>query len=249
MRLTLSELDTLWSKRQTERIPIQYLTQTVHWRDVILTVGPGVLIPRPETEQIIDLAETAIQRNPDLANLPWADLGTGSGAIAIGLALLFKRFGGNGKILAVDKSSTCLRCARRNLERLGLEDNVQLFQGDWLEPVSQWKSHLGGIVSNPPYIPSSDVLSLQPEVRFHEPREALDGGSDGMESIARLTRSAGAYLISSGVFILETNGYQQTHFTKQVLQTASSPDHHFQNIEMHFDDFGIRRFVTATNTT
>ena len=82
----LAKLQELWRRRLQERMPLQYLTASAHWRDLVLAVGPGTLIPRPETEQLVDLATAAVRDSPDLATGHWLDLGTGSGALALGVA-------------------------------------------------------------------------------------------------------------------------------------------------------------------
>lgn len=246
MRLQLSEMDALWSRRLTGRTPIQYLTHTVHWRDFVLSIGPGVLIPRPETEKMIDLAESFMQGNPDVQKAPWADLGTGSGAIAIGLAQLLQAYESEAVVLAVDASPSCIDCTRNNLKRLDIK-NVETLVGDWFKPLEPWKGRLGGIVSNPPYIPFKDIAGLQPEVSQHEPHSALDGGIDGLADIRTLIRDAPDYLMSGAVLVLETNGPPQTGFVQDWLRASvqTSPNSVFHSVHVHQDIFGVERFVTA----
>eukprot|EP00878_Enallax_costatus_P033957 GHUV01037549.1.p1 GENE.GHUV01037549.1~~GHUV01037549.1.p1 ORF type:complete len:302 (+),score=68.24 GHUV01037549.1:1074-1979(+) len=206
LRAPVQQLEQLWKLRLQDRVPFQYLIHTAHWRDLILSVGPGILVPRPETELMIDLAATAIAANSDLAAAPWADLGTGSGAIAVGLAKLLlqqsglnavgkQHAGDNGpphrqpqvtlpKVLAVDLSPTAVAYAAANAERCGVRNTVEVLQGSWFEPLQQQKGFLGGILSNPPYIPRVQMEGLQAEVGRHEPWNALDGGPQaGLDSL------------------------------------------------------------------
>jgi release factor glutamine methyltransferase len=117
LRISIEELENQWVQRVKERRPFQYIVGCAHWRDLVLSVQEGVLIPRPETEQMIDLAEAAIMGNPSLAVGLWADLGTGSGAIAIALARLLPS---PGSVLAVDMSETAVAVARRNVGHYAL---------------------------------------------------------------------------------------------------------------------------------
>jgi release factor glutamine methyltransferase len=171
----------------------------------VLAVGPGILVPRPETELMIDLAAAALAANPGLAQRPWADLGTGSGALAIGTAQLLpqaqeqrqgvlKSSAGQQaagdpatrpQVYAVDLSLTAVAYATANAVAHGLQEAVAAVQGSWYEPLQHLQGQLGGVVSNPPYIPRSQIQAgLQAEVGRHEPMSALDGGAGpGMDSL------------------------------------------------------------------
>lgn len=197
-----------------ERVPFQYLLAAAHWRDLVLAVGPGILVPRPETELMIDLAAAALESNPAVGALPWADLGTGSGALAIAAAQLLQQHAkdtpqtpsassddhnhqqqqqaasveaaaAQPRVYAVDLSPTAVAYATSNAEACGVQGAVQAVQGSWFEPLQHLKGQLGGVLSNPPYIPRSDIESgLQAEVALHEPMTALDGGpGEGMDSL------------------------------------------------------------------
>lgn len=202
--------------RLQERVPFQYLLHTAHWADLVLAVGPGVLVPRPETEGLLSLAADALTATPQLAAAPWADLGTGSGAIAIGLARLLRRARGSASsrsssgsssesgagsssdsasavqqqqqpcVLAVDVSPTALAYASANAASAGVAGDVALLAGSWLAPLlaAGLAGRLGGLVSNPPYIPAAEMAGLQPEVGRHEPHGALAGGpGPGLDSL------------------------------------------------------------------
>ncbi len=238
LKLSLEQLDDLWQKRLKQRVPVQYLAGVVPWRKFLLHVSPAVLIPRPETEEIIDLA-IAAARTSGFSNGIWADLGTGSGAIALGLAEAFPA----AQVQAVDRSAAALAVAQQNAEAYGLGDRIQLHQGNWFEPLSSLKGQLSGMVSNPPYIPSEMVLTLQPEVAQHEPQMALDGGADGLESIRHLVSSAPAYLKPGGIWLIELM-MGQASTVKQFLEQQGS----YRDVQIHQDLAGVERFVLAFRT-
>lgn len=231
----LPNLSILWQRRLTEQVPIQYLLGRTDWRDLTLTVAPGVLIPRPETELLIDLAIAAF---PEAGHEPahWADLGTGSGAIALALAKSFP----HASIHAVDTSATALNIANHNAQQLGLIKQIQFYEGDWLDPLIHLKGKVKGIISNPPYIPSAIVPTLQPEVAYHEPHLALDGGLDGLDSIRAIVLQAPNFLKSGGVLLLEMMMGQSEAVYRLLEQSG-----YYRNIQIHPDLAGIQRFAQA----
>ena len=231
--LSLADLTDLWQQRVRDRVPVQYLTGTAPWRQFTLHVSPAVLIPRPETELLIDLALAAA---PDFLSSPWADLGTGSGAIALGLATGFPL----AQIHAVDCSPEALAIARINAQVYGLGDRIQFHLGSWLQPLTHLRGQLGGIVSNPPYIPSQMVQELQPEVAQHEPHSALDGGADGLTCVQQLVRESPEYLRSGGVWLVELMAGQAIAVAELLHQNGS-----YREIQIHPDLAGIDRFVLA----
>ena len=239
LKIPFSELKQRWQQRIEQRVPIQYLAGATPWRNFTLTVSPAVLIPRPETEQLIDLAVAATVANPALKTGYWADLGTGSGAISIGLADALPY----AIVHAVDQSREALAIAQQNAQKLGFGDRIQFHQGDWLEPLEFLKGNLSGLVSNPPYIPSQTVLELQPEVTNHEPHLALDGGSDGLDCIRHLVATAPKYLRSGGVWMVEMMAGQANAVT-QLLKDHGS----YSEIQIHRDLAGVERFATAIVT-
>lgn len=196
------QLVPLWRSRLEDRVPFQYIVASSHWRDLILAVQPGVLIPRPETEQLADLATQCVKDNPNLEGLPWLDLGTGSGALAISLAQLLPQ---SPEIIAVDLSPTAVALASHNVRRYKLQDRVNVLEGSWFSPLSErLKGKIGGILSNPPYIPSENLPNLQKEVGQHEPWLALDGGSgEGTDAIIAIGKEAAEWLCPEGVIIME----------------------------------------------
>ncbi len=267
LKLPLSELAQLWQRRLQERVPVQYLTGVAHWRNFSLKVTSAVLIPRPETELLIDLAVEAVNsclgsENSDRKSTPpnpplvrggadlnqsqlrggefskshWVDLGTGSGAIAIGLASELK----NATIHAVDCSSAALAVAQINADNLGFGSRINFYQGLWWEPLEFLKGRVSGMVSNPPYIPSSTVLTLQPEVLKHEPHLALDGGFDGLDCIRHLVETAPDYLESGGVWLVEMMAGQETAVV-DMLESHGS----YGKVQIFADLAGIDRFALA----
>jgi release factor glutamine methyltransferase len=231
------ELDRLWQQRLEAKIPIQYLIGKTYWRDLELFVSSAVLIPRPETEILVDLALGMHDPN---SSAIWVDLGTGSGAIAIGLALGMKNAQKNAKIYAVDYSFEALAIAIKNAEKYQLEDAIEFYQGSWFEPISHLKSQITVMVSNPPYIPKSEILTLEPEVKLHEPHLALDGGEDGLDCIRYLVQTAPEYLISGGYWLIELMAGQA-----KIVRSLLEINGHYKNIQTHLDYEGIARFVSA----
>ena len=236
LKLPLSELAQLWERRLQERVPVQYLTGVAHWRNFSLKVTPAVLIPRPETELLIDLAVEAVKSYGVNPKSHWVDLGTGSGAIAIGLAGALT----NARIYAVDCSSEALAVARLNAENLGFASRINFYQGLWWEPLAFLKGQVSGMVSNPPYIPSSTVLTLQPEVVRHEPHLALDGGFDGLDCIRHLVETAPDYLESGGVWLVEMMA-GQAEAVADMLESHGS----YGKVQIFSDLAGIDRFALA----
>lgn len=232
LKVSLEELTQLWQERIEHRVPVQYLVGRTPWRDVELEVSPAVLIPRPETELLIDFAIAL--STPEARTGHWADLGTGSGAIAIGLAKAFPE----ATIHAVDQSCEALAIAQKNAQVLGLS-NIQFYQGSWFEPLGHLKGKLSAMVSNPPYIPSQMVLELQPEVTLHEPHSALDGGTDGLDCIRELVAIAIDYLVPNGLWMIEMMAGQAEPVKALLAQQG------YQPIEIRNDFTGIGRFAIA----
>lgn len=238
LQLPLAELTQLWGRRISDRVPLQYLTGRAPWRHFSLAVSPAVLIPRPETEYAIDLAIGATQGNDELERGDWADLGTGSGAIALGLAAGLT----NATIHAVDYSPEALAIAQLNACELGFADQIQFYQGSWFEPLHALKGQLSGMVSNPPYIPNEMVPLLQPEVARHEPHLALAGGEDGLDCIRHLVATAPAYLRSGGIWLIEMMEGQADAVAELLHQQGS-----YTQISIIPDLAGIERFALAVS--
>ncbi|XP_057765332.1 uncharacterized protein LOC130986073 [Salvia miltiorrhiza] len=237
IRARLEELYELWRQRIQERRPFQYVVGCEHWRDLILSVEEGVLIPRPETETIVDLVGDAVKADGELREGLWADLGTGSGALAIAVARVL---GGGGRVVAVDLSSIAAAVAGYNVERYCLQGKVSVRVGSWFEGV---EGELRGLVSNPPYIPSQHIHALQAEVSRHEPVLALDGGLDGMDHLIHLSNGAASMLKPRGFFAFETNGETQSKFLVDYMTNQMKG--RFCRLKIASDFAGIQRFVTG----
>ncbi|WP_227498507.1 peptide chain release factor N(5)-glutamine methyltransferase [Synechococcus sp. PCC 7336] len=227
------KLTHLWEQRWRDRIPLQYLCGSVGWRQLKLQVTPDVLIPRPETELLVDVAANWLHDRP--AGL-WADLGTGSGAIAIGLACEVP----DVRLLAVDLSHGALQVARANIERYQLSDRIAILQGSWFEPLAPNAQLLQGILSNPPYIPTAEIEQLQPEVRDREPRLALDGGENGLKAIEHLVERAPGYLQPGGFWAIEVMQGQSAAVVERLQRSQR-----YTAIQVHCDLEGVERAVSA----
>lgn len=237
LKQPLDFLTQQWQRRLTERVPVQYLVGETPWRDLMLTVTPDVLIPRPETELIVDIVQDWVeQQELSPVGQVWADLGTGSGAIAIALAKTLPQ----SQVLATDISPAALKIACQNAQRNDT-NTVQFFQGSWFEPLADWPGKLTGVITNPPYIPSQVVLGLDPEVQNHEPHQALDGGDDGLDDIRLLVAQAPKFLRPGGLWLTEhMQGQAQT--IAALLDAAGT----YHNIQVHIDLAGVERFVSAS---
>lgn len=237
---SLDDLEAQWQQRVQQRMPVQYLAGWAPWRHFSLAVTPAVLIPRPETELMIDLAIAAVQsaawNSVHLQSEHWVDLGTGSGAIAIGLADAFPQ----AQIHAVDRSEAALQIAAQNAEQTGLADRIQFYAGSWFEPLQHLQGQLSGMVSNPPYIPTAILAELQPEVANHEPHLALDGGVDGLDCIRQLVHQAPDYLRSGGIWLIEMMAGQAADVAALLAAEGC-----YDPIQVHPDLAGIDRFVLA----
>lgn len=234
----LTRLAELWQEHLSSAAPLQYLVGRCPWRDLELEVQPGALIPRQETELLIDLAARLIApqlTTGESSRLLWADLGTGSGCLALALARAWP--GSRG--LAVDQSPQALALARRNLNTHQLLDAVELRQGSWWQPLADCAGALDLVVSNPPYIPTAVWAELEAGVRDHEPALALDGGADGLDAIRAIAAGATAHLRPGGWLLLEHH-HDQSDAVLALLLTAG-----LKQVEAHRDLEGVWRFASA----
>ncbi len=194
--LTTAQADTLedYLSRRERREPISHILGRRGFWKIMLRVTPDVLTPRPDTETIVELALRAFPEDRAFSVL---DLGVGSGAIL--LAILAERPAARG--LGVDASETALAVARDNAASLGLGGRTALLRGDWTAGLAEASFDL--VVSNPPYVRSAEIAELEPEVRDHEPRLALDGGSDGLDAYRVLASETLRVLRPGGRFLIE----------------------------------------------
>jgi release factor glutamine methyltransferase len=193
-------------RRRAAGEPVAYLVGTRGFWSLELGVTPEVLIPRPETELLV---EAALQHIPQDEQIYIADIGTGSGAIALALATERPR----ARVLATDASAGALAVARANAQRLAL-DNVAFAAGDWCAALGARRFDV--IVSNPPYIRSDDPHLAQGDLRF-EPRAALASGADGLDAIRAIVRDAPAHLAPGGWLLLE-HGFDQGAAVRELLE-------------------------------
>lgn len=199
-------------ERRAAGEPVAYLTGTRGFRDFELDVDPRVLIPRPETELLVELA---LERIPPGVACSVADLGTGSGAIALALA----RERPQTQVMAVDASTDALALASHNAARLSLR-NVAFVHGDWFSPLAGQRFDL--VASNPPYIAHGDPHLAQGDLRY-EPAMALASGVDGLDAIRGIVRHAPAHLEPRGWLLLE-HGWQQGAQVRVLMQQAGLVD-------------------------
>ncbi|MBI4368526.1 MAG: peptide chain release factor N(5)-glutamine methyltransferase [Candidatus Omnitrophica bacterium] len=221
--------------RRSDRFPLQYLLKSVPFRNVVLEVGEGCLIPRPETEILAEIVlrtldeETGGHGGPPLQIL---DVGTGSGNIAISVA----KERSHWQIIATDISDQALHYARRNAVRNEVQDNIQFLQTDLWDGISSLA--FDAIVSNPPYLTTSELSRLQPEVRF-EPEVALDGGENGLSFFKRIARNATMGLKRGGFLFFEI-GFGQDRAVFKILEDSG-----FREIKIFKDDGRIKRIISA----
>ncbi|OBG55016.1 MULTISPECIES: peptide chain release factor N(5)-glutamine methyltransferase [unclassified Mycobacterium] len=213
---------------RSRRVPLQHLTGTAAFGPLMLQVGPGVFIPRPETEAL--LAWISQQRLPSRPVI--VDLCTGSGALAVALAQLNP----GARIIAVDDSEAALEFARRNAAGTA----VELVRADVTVPrlLPELDGGVDVVVANPPYVP--DVAPVEPEVAQHDPHHAVFGGPDGMAVIGPIVELAGRWLRPGGVFAVEHDDTTSAETVELVRRTAL-----FGEIAKRKDLAGRPRFVTA----
>ena len=209
---SLDVLAELWERHLQENVPLQHLVGLCPWRDLLLETSPAALIPRQETELLVDLALSQFKTAPPAR---WADLGTGSGAIAVSLARTWPTASGHG----VDLSPDALRLAERNLQRCAPNHNCSLHLGSWWTPLRRWWGSLDLVISNPPYIPSAVVHGLEAVVRDHEPHLALSGGEDGLDAIRAVVNGASTGLAPGGWLLLEHH-HDQSGLVLQLMRDA-----------------------------
>ncbi len=214
---------------RAQRIPLQHITGVAHFRYLELAVGPGVFIPRPETESVVQLV---IDHVKGMANPRIVDLGTGSGAIAGSLAHEVP----GAEVHAVEFSPFAHAWAKKNLAPLG----VKLVLGDLRNALQEHNGTFDVVVSNPPYIPA-EAIPNEPEVALHDPPEALyGGGADGMELPTAAAASAARLLIPGGYFVME-HAEVQSHWIARMMERTGV----WTEITTHLDLNGKERATSA----
>ena len=237
-------------ERRIKREPSQYILGEQEFWGLTFKVNGDVLIPRPETEILVEWAlktmragEAEKRRNGEqyspihrFTDSPILDLCTGSGCIAISLAKEIP----NSRVFAVDISEKALDVARENAERYDVADRITFLNGDLFEPLNGLNIKADIIVSNPPYISKKMFQELQPEVKNYEPVTALYGGGDGLDFYRRIISESPAYLTQGGHLILEI-GYGQAEKIKRLIERSDV----FGDISITKDFAGIDRMIKA----
>ena len=221
--------------RRADHEPLQHLLGYEDFRGLRLRVTPDVLIPRPETEGLVEWALELLNASSSDGPPLLADIGTGSGAIACALAAACP----DARVVATDISPAALAVAEGNVRALGLGGRVRVIAGDLLEPLAAEPAALDMIVANAPYLPSGILPSLPREVFAFEPRQALDGGPDGMEVIRRLLTAAPAALRPGGRLVLEI-GEEQAAPLAAVMTAAG-----FVDVAARDDLRGVSRYLAG----
>ena len=231
LKENLDFLESVWDDHLLKSHPIQYLCGIAFWRDLKLKVSNNVLIPRPESELIVDIVFEIYGKKSE--NLFFAELGTGSGAISIALALAYPSWVG----IATDIDQDVLELATENFINSSRQSNLRFYCGHWWTPLEKFKGKLDLAISNPPYIPKDTYEKLPKEVKNFEPKIALLGGEDGLKHIKEIIQKAPLFLKEKGWLILE-NHFDQGEKVKELLVK-----HKFKSVEILNDLSGVGRFT------
>ena len=231
LKENLDHLENIWDKHIHSATPIQYLCGKTFWRDLELKVTNKVLIPRSETELLIDIVFKLFGNASN--KLFFAELGTGSGAISIALALAFPLWEG----VATDIDQDALEVANKNYINSSEQKNLRFYCGNWWTPLKSFKGKIDFAISNPPYIPKDTYEKLPKEVKNFEPKIALLGGEDGLLHIREIIQEAPLFLKEKGWLILE-NHFDQGKKVKQLLIKNK-----FTSVEIINDLSGVGRFT------
>jgi release factor glutamine methyltransferase len=223
-------------RRRAAGEPLQYVTGEVAFRHLVLKVRPGVLIPRPETEVLVDTVLPAVcAANADRGEALVADLCTGSGCVALSIASECP----GAMVLATDISPLAVEIAAENAARLGLSEVVATLDGDLFAPLPLGaRGTLDLVVSNPPYIPSADVPTLPAEVAGFEPHLALDGGADGLDVYRRILAGGRQWLRPGGLLAVELD-------QRMVPKAAAEALEWYEDVRVVSDLAGRDRIISA----
>ena len=231
LNLDLDFIETLWDKHLNTSIPIQYLSGISFWRDLKLEVSNKILIPRPETELFIDIVSGIFKNKKE--KITFVDLGTGSGAISIALALANPNWNG----IATDIDKSAIKIASRNFKTNSNQSNLKFYNGNWWDPLENFKGEIDFAVANPPYIPQDTYEVLPIEVKNFEPKLALLGGKEGLDHINQIVQNAPLYLKNKGWLLIENHFDQGEKVKKLFLENR------FTSVKVLKDFSGIGRFT------
>jgi release factor glutamine methyltransferase len=226
-----SALDVL-VRRRAAREPLQHITGRAPFRSLDLAVGPGVFVPRPETELVAQLAIDALRAAAEPEPIG-VDLGTGSGAIAIALATEVP----HARVWAVEKSPAALPWTHRNVDESGA-GNLTLVEGDLAEALGELEGRVAVLASNPPYVPAAEIPA-DPEVHLHDPETALYGGIDGLDVIRVISRRGLALVHAGGALVVEHAEHQSAAIAELLRADG------WRAIAHHRDLTGRDRATTA----
>ena len=211
-------------------MPVQYLTNTKEFMSLPFYVDQNVLIPRNDTEVLVEKALELIDEKESMI----LDMCTGSGCIAISIAYYKKK----SKVLGLDLSAPAMKVAQYNTRLNGVDDRVYFIQSNLFESLQEdYLSKFDMIISNPPYIPTEDISRLEVEVKAYEPFMALDGGKDGLDFYRKIIEKSKAYLKDKGILIFEI-GYNQGKAVTEIFKS-----HGFSDISIKKDLAGLDRVV------
>ncbi len=231
LKVNLDLIESFWDKHLNTSIPIQYLSGISFWRNLKLEVSNRVLIPRPETELFIDIV-SGIYKNKE-EKITFVDLGTGSGAISIALALANPNWNG----IATDIDKSAIEIASRNFKTNSNQSNLKFYNGNWWDPLENFKGEIDFAVANPPYIPHDTYEVLPIEVKNFEPKLALLGGKEGLDHINQIVQNAPLYLKNKGWLLIENHFDQGEKVKKLFLENR------FTSVKVLKDFSGIGRFT------
>ena len=216
--------------RRIEGVPIARLVGTQEFYGLSFALNSETLVPRPETEMLVDWAVPFLRERAAPRLL---DLGTGTGCIAISILDQVQR----AKAIGVDIAAGAVAQARANAQSLGVADRFAALEGSWFAPVVGERFDL--IVSNPPYIAREVIATLAIDVKHHDPMAALDGGADGLDPYRLIAMQARRHLHGGAAVVLEI-GYDQGHIVCELMRTAG-----FDRVDLHRELAGLDRMVTA----
>ena len=222
-------------ERRADGEPLQYVTGEMPFRHLVLQVRPGVFIPRPETEVLVDAVLEHLDRG-GVAAPAVLDLCTGSGAIAVSVA--YERPA--ARVHAVEIVPATAEVARGNAERAGVAERVTVLAGDLFAPLPEdLRGTFDVVAANPPYIPTADLAALPAEVAGFEPSLALDGGADGLDVVRRIAEEASAWLRPGGVLVMETD-------SSRAKEAARILSRWYEGVEVRRDLTGRDRIALGT---
>ena len=217
--------------------PIQYILKEKEFMGISFYIEEGVLIPRPDTEILVQYVLDYIDEKYKERDIKIVELGTGSGCISLSIAYYKK----NVFVYSVDIDKKANAVAEENSKRLKLSDRVKILEGDLFQGIKNMglKNSVDIIVSNPPYIPEDEIFGLQDEIKKYEPLWALDGGEDGLDYYRRIIPQSKEYLKNRGILVFEM-GFDQGRKIKELMEKGN-----FRNINILKDLQGLDRVITG----